>query len=227
MKKEIIALVVLVIVIVGLNFAVPFLQKTAVVPVATTTSEVSIGDWKTYKNDQYGFEFKYPPTWYMSEVGGLFLYDHEVGPGLSGANIIIQLFPNRDQNYPAWNKYTNEGMKEYAERFADYNKGPGELLDISENYLSGSRSSFYQVSTKTVDREPVWGCESDPCPEPPIKNIEHRMVTTYIPQGDSVFLIIAKMSGGPGGVGLNINSQEEKEYLEIYQQILSTFKFTK
>ncbi len=63
MKKQITALIVLVIVIVGLNFAVPFLSKTAVAPVATTTNEVSIGDWKTYKNDKYGFEFKYPGDW--------------------------------------------------------------------------------------------------------------------------------------------------------------------
>ncbi len=42
MKKTILAFIVLVIIIVGLNFIVPFLPKTAVAPVATTTSEVVV-----------------------------------------------------------------------------------------------------------------------------------------------------------------------------------------
>ncbi len=68
MQKQIIALVVLVLVIVGLNFAVPFLSKTAVAPVTTTTDEVSMADSKTYKNDQYGFELKFPASWSNYQV---------------------------------------------------------------------------------------------------------------------------------------------------------------
>ena len=37
-------------------------QSTA----ATTTAPASVvnsADWKTFRNDQYGIEFKYPPTW--------------------------------------------------------------------------------------------------------------------------------------------------------------------
>lgn len=32
---------------------------------ATTTSEIDMSDWKTYRNDEYGFEFKYPKDWTM------------------------------------------------------------------------------------------------------------------------------------------------------------------
>ncbi len=183
-------------------------------------------DWKTYSNNKYGFEFKYPPTWYMSENGALTLYDRMVGPALPAVNKTIGFSPNRDKTYPAWNKYKNEDIKAYAERFADYNKGPGELLDTSAKYLSGDQSGFYQVSTKTIDRNPIEGCEYTPCPGPAQKNVEYRQVTTYIPQGDSVFLITASIRGS-SDMSSGIDPQEEKEYLKVYQQFISTFKFIK
>lgn len=34
---------------------------------ATTTTEIDTSDWKTYQNEQYGFEFKYPPTLSIKE----------------------------------------------------------------------------------------------------------------------------------------------------------------
>jgi len=31
--------------------------------VATTTEEIDTSNWKTYRNEEYGFEFKYPEDW--------------------------------------------------------------------------------------------------------------------------------------------------------------------
>ncbi|MFA6215152.1 MAG: hypothetical protein WC768_01115 [Patescibacteria group bacterium] len=35
--------------------------------IATTTEEIDISDWKTYRNEEYGFEFKYPEDWKIQE----------------------------------------------------------------------------------------------------------------------------------------------------------------
>ena len=31
----------------------------------TTTEEIDTSNWKTYRNEEYGFEFKYPGEWYL------------------------------------------------------------------------------------------------------------------------------------------------------------------
>ncbi len=179
-------------------------------------TSVGTSDWKTHTNEEYGFEFKYPPTWFINKDYPMFLYDRMVGPELPAVNKIIDFLPSVPGNFStsSW-------------KFSEYNRGPGEIIDISANYLSGNLSNIYQVSTKTIDRNPVWssaGCEP-PCSGPE-KNIEYRIVTTYIPRENATFVIKAKIIGG-ADMSPAINLEEEAAYLEIYQKIIPTIKFIK
>src|ERR1700722_16701266 len=41
-------------------------------PIATSTSETdSMSNWQTYTNSQYGFSFKYPPSWTMYQQSNI------------------------------------------------------------------------------------------------------------------------------------------------------------
>lgn len=219
-KGFVVPLIILIVAAIVIGGGTYYSKKRSTSLVVPDLQEMS--DWKTYRSERYGFEFKYPPTWFMLE-GSLSLYDRMVGPHLPGVNKFISFRPQWDKSYSERNRYKDEDMKAYSERFAEFNVGPGEPLDRSAQYLFGAQSNFYQVSTKTINRHPVWGCESDPCPPPPQKDVEHRLVTTYIPRGDSVFVITASVS--PSNSSVNIDLQEEKEYLKMYQKILATFKF--
>jgi len=58
-----------------------------VTPQKVQTQEIDTSDWKTYRNEEYGFEMKYPKEWKVTEVpefGVLFEdeYSEEKWPGV-------------------------------------------------------------------------------------------------------------------------------------------------
>jgi len=69
-------------------------ETLAISSTPTSSQEASVSaDWKTYTNTQYGFEFRYPADWYISDQGetGISLYEHKVGPSLPGVTKSIQI----------------------------------------------------------------------------------------------------------------------------------------
>ena len=71
-------LTILILITLFLSLGLSACVKKPVIPVetgiqktATTTEEIDISDWKTYRNEEYGFEFRYPGDWIRKEGLGI------------------------------------------------------------------------------------------------------------------------------------------------------------
>jgi len=83
MKKTITITIIAIIVLVGVGYGVWMWQGNPDVALneqaSTSTQQVSdeYADWKVYKNETYGFEFKYPKDWGIKEE----IYNSNMGEG--------------------------------------------------------------------------------------------------------------------------------------------------
>lgn len=54
-------------------------QNANATPIATTTEEIDTSDWKTYRNEEYGFEFKYPGSYISDKAYSIWTLDEGKG----------------------------------------------------------------------------------------------------------------------------------------------------
>lgn len=150
----------------------------ALCPVAQTVDETA--DWKTYKNDKYGFELKYPSTWsypFDNWEGGVF----SVGRGIDSDNYCVVSVDNSVSDDSSQKEIVNLLGKGYTQTSL-------KIGDISGTKLSSS-------SAKAGLTEAVYFSS---------KNLDYRI-------------------GRNRGNGGNL----EKECIDSFSQIISSFKFTK
>ena len=182
-----------------------------------------IADWETYRNEQYGIEFKHPPGWYIweSEDSAVSIYEHEVGSGLPGVTRLMHVVRFDD---------TSSDIKAFAEtKTPEYPEDPGAfytLLEKEEQYIRVAGTRGYQVYIKRIGGGPL-ECNISPCEWEGYKHLEDVRIQTYIPHESGVVTIGAEI-GATIPVSedrTNIDPEAEAEYLELYNNILSTFRF--
>jgi len=119
--KKYLFLLILVVIILALCGVIYWQYKNMVVSerksfVATTTSfQTTVGDWKTYMNQKFGYSVLYPNDWIFREFP-----DTQTGAGfrpLNSPDEIASECINVDERETAENEY-NTPLSEYAKRAA-------------------------------------------------------------------------------------------------------------
>lgn len=155
-----------------------------------TEADETIG-WKTYRNEEYGFEVRYPENW--------FVYDNETPPCAGGIRGFV--FINKNE--------------------------------LSDCFFADTLPADFYIYVSEIPEEP-WG----PLP----RSTEYNTYTSYEIAGEEgVMNIRTEKSEGPRRKDTLIYvNHEGKQYVlsfpntdfegtheAVYDQILSTFKFTK
>ncbi|MDD2807610.1 MAG: hypothetical protein PHW95_03770 [Patescibacteria group bacterium] len=136
---------------------------------STTTAEIDTPSWKTYRNDQYGFEFKYPKSWEykISSSGIVEFRDSRNSYALEGSItylISINVISiSRDFSFNNWrsdliNIKDNRGgvVKEVSIERSDHAVQSSDYLgvetDIFKNYKQYSISKV-NLGSKEINAE--------------------------------------------------------------------------
>lgn len=152
--------------------------------------QVQTTDWKTYTNDQYNFEIKYPDKWYFKEL--------EKGIVEEG----IYFSPYSPDGIDGGIVFTNEALSISVSPVVPQSS----LLKFIENYLNLLSATKFE--TETIEIGGINGlrvkiaCESAGCNNP----------HWFVVKSNNVYIFSSNLSS--------------KNKIDIFEQMISTFKFT-
>lgn len=178
-------------------------------PIDENKKEANTADWKTYRNEEYGFEVKYPEGWVIPKIekpiGGMRInsavsFRKTETKEYNSQGFDIRIYKNYKLNEQ---RFTDEislvtgNIPDSCEKelFKDIHIGQGNYL-AKEIYINGGDLCFNEAYYFSVEKNGY------------------------------LFNMIPMPEGGTGYVGYDGKRETEKSLPEFYK-ILSTFKFIK
>jgi hypothetical protein len=122
-------------------------QPTQQQPQATSTGETA--NWKIYKNDKYGFEFKYPSGWYFKFEQNQWQHSYDI---YRYGNFAAYLTRSPDEDFYMVFEGFNEGLDNLLKE-PDYFWGSKENIQNKETVTIGNQT-FEKITWKFPQESP-------------------------------------------------------------------------
>ncbi len=175
-----------------------FLQSTKSKIKCATSADISLEDWITYKDEVYGFEFKYPSDWLLKvdvkSFGHLKLSGERRSVSVETKNL-------KSRTDPAWGNVSVRKGGIFNLVIVDYTDGP--RCDTTGNY------SYKEPVTVDGIKGLRWKEESSSYQS----SIELKTSLSATSKPVCIYL------------DMRYDSKRKCEFVEIFDQIISTFKF--
>ncbi len=151
MKKNLIIFIVIIVIALG---AIWYLQKYNTEPEVVDntnqntndTQEIDVSDWQTYRNEELGFEFKYPGDWEhkISSDNFIYLKDSNKDYYLEGSitDLIVISTSKLPDDY-----FIDDWLREWTVTREKYN---GSVRNIKVNNQIDAVQGFDYLGTYTV-----------------------------------------------------------------------------
>lgn len=128
--------------------ALPPSPTIIITPESTPSAETT--NWKTYRNEEFGFGFKYPPTWLLEEIteDGLRI-SHSSEPSFLTDSNFIKWYRNYQQVEKVTGfRYDSQSKKWGYLFYSDYynQSGPGDFKELEKLFATETGAPIYCLS---------------------------------------------------------------------------------